>query len=60
MIRFFGSRGPRSKNATAVIAQLDAVATLLDAEAAAASGQDAKRFKALAATMKGRASKLRQ
>ena len=54
-----GIRTGKEKNAATVIAQLDAVATMLDADAAAAPGHDAMRFKALAATLKGRAAKLR-
>jgi hypothetical protein len=41
------------------IDQLDAVAKQLDADAASASGLDAKRLKALAETIRGRAAKFR-
>jgi hypothetical protein len=42
-----------------VLDQLDAVAAQLESDAGAASGRDAMRFKALAATIKGRTAKLR-
>ena len=44
----------------AAIDQLEAVARQVEQDAASASGKDAERMKALAATMKGRASRLRQ
>ena len=43
----------------AAIDQLDTLAQQLDRDAAAASGKDAERMKALAATLKGRAARLR-
>ena len=43
----------------ASIDQLDTVATELEQDAAKAAGKDADRLRALAATMKGRASRLR-
>jgi len=43
----------------AAIDQLDSLAKQLESDAAAASGRDADRFKALAATLKGRATRLR-
>ena len=52
-------RTGKERGAAAVLDQLDAVAVLLEADAGAASGRDAMRFKALAATMKGRTAKLR-
>jgi hypothetical protein len=44
----------------AAIDQLEAVARQVEQDAASASGKDAERMKALASTMKGRASRLRQ
>jgi len=54
-----GLRSGQDKNAAAVLAQLDAVATQVDGDATAAALRDAERFKALAATIRGRAAKLR-
>ena len=54
-----GLRSGQDKNAASVLAQLDAVAAQVESDAASASGRDASRFKALAATVKGRAAKLR-
>jgi len=54
-----GLRSGQDKNAASVLAQLDAVAAQVESDAASASGRDASRFKALAATIKGRAAKLR-
>ena len=48
--------GPNSK---AALDSIDAVATSVEADAAGASGRDAMRLKALAATMKGRTAALR-
>jgi hypothetical protein len=48
--------GPNSK---AALDSIDAVATGVETDAAAASGRDAMRLKALAATMKGRTAALR-
>jgi hypothetical protein len=54
-----GLRTGQEKNAAATLDQLDALAAQLEKDAAAASGRDADRLKALASTIKGRASKLR-
>ena len=54
-----GIRTGKERGAAEVLAQLDAVAGQLEGDAAAASGRDAMRMKALAATLKGRAAKLR-
>jgi len=52
-------RSPKDKNAAAVVDQLETIATQIDRDAASASGRDAMRLQALAATIKGRAAKLR-
>jgi len=52
-------RTGKERGAAAVLDQLDAVAVQLEADGGAASGRDAMRFKALAATIKGRTAKLR-
>ena len=52
-------RTGKERGAPAVLDQLDAVAAQLEGDAAAASGHDAMRMKALAATIKGRTAKLR-
>ena len=52
-------RTGQEKGAAAVLAQLDAVAAQLESDASGSSGRDAMRLKALAATIKGRAAKLR-
>jgi len=52
-------RSPKDKNAAAVVDQLESLASQVDHDAAAASGGDAMRLRALAATIKGRATKLR-
>ena len=49
----------KGKPNKAAIDQLDTVAQQLEQAAASASGKDAERMKALASTMKGRASRLR-
>jgi hypothetical protein len=54
-----GIRTGKERGAAAVLDQLDAVAAQLEADAGAASGRDAMRFKSLAATIKGRTAKLR-
>ncbi|HEX7139896.1 MAG TPA: hypothetical protein VF219_18735, partial [Vicinamibacterales bacterium] len=54
-----GLRSGQDKNASAVLEQVDALAKQIDADAGAATGRDAARLKALAATLKGRAAKLR-
>ncbi len=51
-------KAQRGRAGTALI-QLDALATQLESDAAAASGQDAPRLRALAATLKARAAALR-
>jgi hypothetical protein len=48
-----------AKSATAAAEQLDALARQFEADAGSAPGLDASRLKALAATLKGRATKLR-
>jgi len=57
--RVDGLRTGQEKGAAGTLDQLDALATQLDKDAFAASGRDADRLKALAATIKGRAAKLR-
>jgi hypothetical protein len=52
-------RTGKEKNAALVLEQADAVAMQLERDAAAGSGRDAERLKALAATIKGRVAKLR-
>ena len=52
-------RTGKERGAAAVLDQLDAVATQLEGDAGAATGRDAMRLKALAATIKGRTAKLR-
>jgi hypothetical protein len=52
-------RTGKERNAGTVLDQLDAVATQLESDAGAATGRDAMRLKALAATIKGRSAKLR-
>jgi hypothetical protein len=52
-------RTGKERGAPAVLDQLDAVAAQLETDASAASGRDAMRLKALAATIKGRTAKLR-
>jgi hypothetical protein len=52
-------RTGQEKGAAEALAQLDTLATQLEADAAAATGRDADRLRALAATVKGRAAKLR-
>ncbi len=47
------------KNAVAAAGQLDALAAQLETDAAASSGRDAARLRALAATIKGETAKLR-
>jgi hypothetical protein len=49
-----------SGRASAVLDQLDALATQLESDAASAAGRDATRLRALASTLKGRAARLRQ
>ena len=52
-------RTGQEKSAAATLDQLDALAAQVEKDASAASGRDADRLKALAATIKGRAAKLR-
>ena len=52
-------RSPKDKNAAAVVEQLETIASQIDRDAASATGRDAMRLRALAATIKGRAAKLR-
>jgi len=54
-----GLRTGQERGAAAVLDQLDALATQLETDAGAASGRDAVRLRALAATIKGRGAKLR-
>jgi hypothetical protein len=54
-----GLRTGQEKGAAAVLDQLNALATQLESDAGAASGRDAARLRSLAATIKGRAAKLR-
>ena len=54
-----GIRTGKERGAAAVLDQLDAMAGQLETDASAASGRDTMRFQALAATLKGRAAKLR-
>jgi hypothetical protein len=52
-------RTGKERNAAAVLDELTALATQLDRDAAAASGRDAMRLRALSATLKERVAKLR-
>jgi len=52
-------RSSKDATATAALDQLTALATQFERDAAAASALDAPRFRALAATLKGRADRLR-
>jgi hypothetical protein len=52
-------RTGKERNAATVLTELDTVAAQLETDAASATGRDAMRFRSLAATMKGRAAKLR-
>jgi len=54
-----GVRTLRDKGAAALVAQLDTLATQLEADAGAAGGRDAARLRSLAGTIKGRAAGLR-
>jgi hypothetical protein len=54
-----GLRTGQEKGAAAVLDQLDALAAQLESDAGAASGRDAARLRSLAATIKGRAARLR-
>jgi hypothetical protein len=54
-----GLRGASDRGAEAVLAQLDSLAAQLDTDAGRAAGRDAMRLRSLAATLKGRAAKLR-
>src|SRR5262245_30632817 len=59
LVRAEGLRNPRDKNAAAILAQLDTLAGDLERDAASASALDAGRLRALAATTKGMAARLR-
>jgi hypothetical protein len=50
----------QERGAAATLDQLDAIATQLEGDAGSASGRDAMRLKALAATIKGRTAALRK
>ena len=52
-------RNPRDKNAPAVLEQLESLSTEIEGDAGAATGADATRLRSLAATLKGRAARLR-
>jgi hypothetical protein len=52
-------RTGNEKAAAAAYDQLDALAKQIDGDAGSASGRDAARLRSLAATIKGRAAKLR-
>jgi hypothetical protein len=52
-------RNGRQRGAAGVLSQLDALATQMDRDATAATGRDATRLQALAATLRGRAAQLR-
>jgi hypothetical protein len=54
-----GIRTGKERGAAATLEQLDALAAQVESDAGAAEGRDAMRLRALAATMKGRAAKLR-
>jgi hypothetical protein len=53
-------RNNRDRAASAAATQLDQLAAQVETDAGAASGVDAKRLRALASTLKGRAARLRQ
>jgi hypothetical protein len=52
-------RSGQDRNAAAALDQLDTLAAQFDREAGGAAGQDALRLRSLAATLKGRAARLR-
>ena len=54
-----GLRTGKERGASAVLDQIDALATQLEGDAGAAAERDAMRLRSLAATIKGRAAKLR-
>ena len=54
-----GLRTGKERGAPAVLTELDALATELERDAAAAAGRDQMRLRALAATIKGRTARLR-
>src|SRR5438093_4591670 len=54
-----GLRTAQDRSATAIVDQLETLANQVEGDAAAASGRDAARLKALAATIKARAARLR-
>jgi len=57
--RVDGLHTGKEKNAAAALEQLDTLAAQFEKDAAGASARDASRMRALAATLKGRAAKLR-
>jgi hypothetical protein len=57
--RVDGLHTGKEKNAAAALEQLDTLATQFEKDAGAASARDGARMRALAATLKGRAAKLR-
>jgi hypothetical protein len=57
--RVDGVKTGQEKGVTALLDQLDAVATQLESDAASARGRDQARLKALAETIKGRTARLR-
>ncbi len=57
--RVDGIKTGEEKSATAVLDQLDALATQLESEAASARGRDQARLRSLAETIKGRTARLR-
>ncbi len=59
MDRAEGIRSPRDRNAAQSAEQLTSLATQLESDAAAATGRDQARLKALAETLKGRAARLK-
>jgi hypothetical protein len=52
-------RSASDRGADAILARLDTLAGQLESDAAAASGRDQMRLRALAETLKGRAARLR-
>jgi len=54
-----GVRSPQDRGAAQAIEQLNNVAAQLEKDAAAASGRDAARMKALSETLKGRAARIK-
>jgi hypothetical protein len=54
-----GLRAAQDKSATAIVDQLETLANQVESDASAGTGRDAARLKALAATIKARAARLR-